>query len=121
MKIMQILTVLLLSFLVLGCATTSINEHSSASNVDDEWTEGFGPGESANLDPKWYWDEAWKDENSFGPDLLDEVIAAHSKMKRCCHYLCDGFGVMACPQCQRATFETLLDIELILSKAKELT
>ncbi len=53
-------------------------------------------------------------------DLLDELVASHSKMKRCCRYLRDGFGIMACPACQQATFDTLLDIEQILSKVKDL-
>ena len=52
-------------------------------------------------------------------ELFDEIVASHSKMKRCCQYLRDGFGVMACLACQQATFNTLLDIEQILAAAEE--
>ena len=53
-------------------------------------------------------------------ELFDEILAVSEENPRCCRYRQDGFGVMACSACQQKTFTSLLAIEEILSKAKEL-
>lgn len=53
-------------------------------------------------------------------ELLDEIMAVSEGSPRCCRYLRDGFGVMACSGCLQKTFSTLLSIQEILKKAEAL-
>lgn len=105
----------------ISCYITPVNGDFLIAEVPHEYFSDFGMSDEDRLAHAEHLATCWNEHDTLKAkaELLDELSAV--KNTRCCKYLQDGFGVVACPKCQQETFRALLDIEQLLSKAKELS